>query len=123
MVEFWSPPGDLQPLHCHDLEDEVLFVLEGRIALHQPGRRREAGVGESLIAERGIPHAYEVLDADGARYLVVCVPGGFERFVRALGRRPNAVGLPEPSDPDPRLLAPIARRHGIELLGPPGTLP
>ena len=123
IVDFTSPPGDMPPLHRHEHEDELFYVVSGRLALHQPGRRVEAGAGEALFAKRGVAHAYEVLGNEPARYLVVATPAGFDGFVAEIGRRADSLDLPEPSDPDPQRMATVAGRYGIELLGPPGTLP
>lgn len=123
IVEFLSPAGDMPPLHCHEREDELFYVLEGRLAVHQPGQRTEAEAGQALFAARGIPHAYEVLGDAPARFLVVATPAGFEDFVAEIARPAEKLTLPEPSEPDPARMAAIAERYGITLMGPPGTLP
>jgi quercetin dioxygenase-like cupin family protein len=123
IVEFVSPPGDMPPLHRHAREDELFYVVAGRLALHQPGRRTEGESGAALFAERGVAHAYEVLGQDPARFLVVATPAGFEKFVGEIARRADELRLPDPSEPDPERMAAVARRYGIDLLGPPGTLP
>lgn len=123
IVEFMAAAGDMPPLHRHDREDELFYVVEGRLALHQPGRRMEGEAGSALFAERGVAHAYEVLGGKPARFLVVATPAGFEDFVAEVARRAEELRLPEPADPDPEKMATVARRYGIELLGPPGTLP
>src|ERR671918_780233 len=48
IVDFISPPGDMPPLHRHQREDELFYVVSGRLALHQPGRRVEAEAGAAL---------------------------------------------------------------------------
>lgn len=123
MVEFWSPAGDMPPLHRHWEVDELVYVIEGRLAFHQPDRRIEAGPGESRFLERGVPHTYEVLGGEPARFLMITVPGGFDEFVTAVAREATQPQLPEASEPDPAAMARAAERYGIELLGPPGTLP
>lgn len=123
IVEFTAPAGDMPPLHRHTREDELFYVVEGRLTIHQPGHRVEAERGEAVFAARGIAHAYQVWDDGPARFLVLATPAGFERFVQEVGRPAGALRLPEPSGPDPEKMAAIAARYGIELLGPPGTLP
>ena len=123
VVEFTSPPGDMPPLHRHQREDELFYVVDGRLALHQPGRRAEAETGGALFAERGVAHAYEVLGDAPARFLVIATPAGFEEFVAEVARQADAPRLPHPSEPDPERMAAVAHRYGIALLGPPGTLP
>ena len=79
--------------------------------------------GRTLLAPKGIPHAYRVTSHDGARWLAVTRGPDFEGFVRALGRPAERAELPEPlGPPSPEVmqkLAVAARSHGIEILGPP----
>ena len=123
IVDFMAPPGDMPPLHRHDREDELFYIVEGRLSVHQPGRRVEGERGSAMFAERGVPHAYEVLGGEPARFLVIATPAGFEDFVAEVARRAEELRLPDPSEPDPEKIAAVARRYGIELLGPPGALP
>jgi hypothetical protein len=57
--------------------------------------------------------------------LAISSPAGFERFVAEAGRPAESLTLPprEESPPGLERVAEIAAEHGIELLGPPGTLP
>jgi hypothetical protein len=70
----------------------------------------------------GSPHTFQVASPDGARFLLVAEPAGFEGLIRALGEPAAARTLPPPSLalPDPERLAAAAADHGIEILGPPG---
>jgi hypothetical protein len=93
------------------------------VSLHLPGRSLELGVGEAFFASRGVPHVYRV-ESETARWLAVATPAGFDEFVREAGEPAGAETLPpEGREHDPERLAEIAGRHGIELLGPPGTMP
>lgn len=54
------------------------------------------------------------------RYLTVHQPAGFDDFVREVGSPAGSVDVrPGEPPPDPALLTEIARRHDIEILGPP----
>ena len=123
VVDFVAPAGDMPPLHVHRREDELFYVVEGRLTIHQPGRRTTLEVGEAAFAERDVPHAYEVGSAGPARFLVIATPAGFEEFIAELARPADAFRLPDPSAPDPEKMAAVSARYGIELLGAPGTLP
>jgi quercetin dioxygenase-like cupin family protein len=108
------PAGDMPPLHVHRNEDEGFYVLEGRVSLYLPGREIELGQGDFALAPRGVPHTYRVADDRPARWLVTSSPAGFERFVVEVAALPQ---------PDPETLGAVAAAHGIDILGPPGTLP
>jgi quercetin dioxygenase-like cupin family protein len=106
-------PGSMPPLHVHDETDEGFYVLEGELTLYTPGERLALRAGDYVLAPHGVPHTFRVGE-HAARWLTVSLPAGHERFVAAV----SAV-----SEPDPRQLLRIAAEHGIEILGPPGTLP
>lgn len=123
MVELWGPRGDMPPLHVHRREDEAFHVLQGELSLLTAAGEARLREGESAMAPRGVPHVYRV-ESEQARWLVVCSPSGFERFVAEAGEPAQAPTLP-PSPPsvDPERLAALAASYGIDILGPPGTLP
>jgi quercetin dioxygenase-like cupin family protein len=122
MIEITGPQGDMPPLHIHHLEDEAFYVLEGELTLFVGDREIRLGAGECAVAPRGIPHVYRV-DSEQARWLGIASPT-FERFVAEAGVPADAMTLP-PSPPavNPERLTEMAAAYGIEILGPPGTLP
>jgi quercetin dioxygenase-like cupin family protein len=117
LLESTGPAGDQTPLHVHHADDEGFYVLEGEITLWVGDEQHVLRAGESVLAPRGVPHTVGVGDRD-ARWLVTSTPAGFEAFVRAVGSTEPQAALPSPDE-----LARVAAEHGIEILGPPGTLP
>jgi quercetin dioxygenase-like cupin family protein len=106
-------PGDMPPLHIHHTHDEGFLLLEGRLSLFLPDREIALRPGEFVLAPRGIPHTYQVGDAP-ARWLVLSTPAGFEEFVQDIAAL----------DPvTPEALTATGAVHGIEIVGPPGTMP
>jgi mannose-6-phosphate isomerase-like protein (cupin superfamily) len=89
-------------------------VLAGEVRFFVPGRDVVARAGDTVRAPMGVPHAYRVEGERPARWIVWSEPRGFERFVAEVS---------EHAAPAPDLLAEIAARHDIEILGPPGALP
>jgi Cupin domain len=104
---------------------QILHVLEGELTAYLPGVSRVLRAGESMNQPAGVPQSHSVTSSEPARVLAVSSPAGFERFVAEAGRLAESLTLPPPEDPpsDPKRLAVIAAKHGMELLGPPGTLP
>jgi mannose-6-phosphate isomerase-like protein (cupin superfamily) len=123
VLETLAPHGDSPPLHIHRTEDELFHVLEGELRMRAGDAELRIGAGESLLAPKGVAHTYRVESPDGARWLVITTGGDFERFVRELSRPaerpelPSAQGPPTPEQE--HALADAARKHGIELVGPP----
>jgi quercetin dioxygenase-like cupin family protein len=124
VVELAMPYGAMPPLHVHD-EDETVVVVEGRVTFFVGDEVVEASSGDSLVAPRGIPHSFRVESEDGARWITITPRGCYERFVRKVSM-PVGAGA---SGPGPMTLkeavafTAAAAQHGIEILGPPGTLP
>jgi mannose-6-phosphate isomerase-like protein (cupin superfamily) len=123
MVEIVGPRGDMPPLHVHHREDEVFYVLEGRMTLFVGNEQIELTDGDCAFAPRGVPHVYRV-DSERARWLGIASPAGFERFVAEAAVPARELELPR-GEPvvEPERLNAIAAGYGIEILGPPGTLP
>ncbi|HSX62733.1 MAG TPA: cupin domain-containing protein [Tahibacter sp.] len=42
--------------HSHDAQDELFFVLQGRLRLRLPDRDVELGPGELFVVPRGVQH-------------------------------------------------------------------
>ena len=123
VVEMTGAKGDMPPLHVHRDDDEAFYVLEGRLRVYVGDVVRELGPGDFALAPRGIPHVYEVVSDEPARWLALS-NGGFDAFVEEVSVPAEQHSLPPTvQGPDPELLREIAARHGIELLGPPGTRP
>jgi quercetin dioxygenase-like cupin family protein len=76
-------PGAGSPFHTHTLEDETIVVLAGELVVDD-GTRRTLAPGDVHLLPRGTRHAF-VNEGDATvRALFVCLPGGLEKFFRAL---------------------------------------
>ena len=114
--------GKMTPLHTHPESDETMIVLEGEILMHLDGTEHRVGPGGVASAPRGVPHAFKVSGADGARLLCLHTPGCCQAFYwgasepleagddRSLAEGPVDMALVQAS---------AATNGGIEILGPP----
>ena len=115
--------GEMPPLHVHHRDDETFCVIDGEVSLFLAGRQLTLTAGQAAFAPREVPHCYRV-ESDEARWLLITAPAGFESFVRRVAEPAPVERLPEAERPlDPGDLASAAAEVGIEILGPPGTLP
>ena len=48
--------GDKVPWHTHEDEDEMFFVLDGVLEVHEKDRRVLLHAGEMYIVQRGVEH-------------------------------------------------------------------
>src|SRR6266851_3061056 len=72
--------GKVTPLHLHPDSDETMIVLEGEILMHLDGEQHTVRAGGIASAPRGIPHAFKVTGAGGARLLCLHTPGCCQGF-------------------------------------------
>lgn len=109
VIAEWRDRGEtsaarpVAPLHAHHRADEAWYVLEGRLGFRIGERVVEAGVGEAVLAPKGVAHTYWNEGGGPARYLVVMTPD-----VAALIDELHQPGA------DPRA---VFARHHSELLG------
>lgn len=120
LIEHWDmPPGFGTPYHTHRREDETFYVIEGTVAFVCGSDWLEGGPGAFVYGPRDVAHGFRVIGQQPARMLVMCTPGGFERFILD-----QATPLAEPpSTPDMQRLMELAERYGIEIHGPLPALP
>jgi mannose-6-phosphate isomerase-like protein (cupin superfamily) len=112
------PPGYAAPRHLHRGEDEAWYLLEGDATFYCDDSQFAAGPGAWVFLPKAIPHAFRAGPA-GARLLTFSAPAGFADFVRAAGEPAPGLTLPPPGPMDVPRLEALARRYGIEILGPP----
>lgn len=114
--------GKVTPLHLHPDSDETMIVLEGEILMHLDGKEHVVAAGGIASAPRGVPHAFMVSGADGARLLCLHTPGCCQAFYWDASE-PVAGNDHRGVDRGPvdmaRVQASARKNGGIEILGPP----
>jgi mannose-6-phosphate isomerase-like protein (cupin superfamily) len=99
------------PLHVHENEDELFYVLEGEHVFQVGDQEFHAGPGGLVFAPRGVPHAQRRVVPRTGRILVLTSPAGFEGFFRELAEA-DRVGA---GGPDAFTRA--SKKYGITWLG------
>ena len=72
------------PIHIHQNEDELWYVLEGQHVIQVGEEEFLVGPGDIAFAPRGVPHAQRRVVERTGRYLCLFSPAGFEGFFRDL---------------------------------------
>lgn len=118
LIEYRMPEGARTPFHRHLREDESVYVLEGSVSVVMEDRMLQAGPGTFIHLPRGRAHG--IIAHSASRMLVMSRPDGFVELTRALGVPAQAAELSPPTAamPDLAAVVEVARRHGIEVLGP-----
>lgn len=115
LVELRERGGAGPPRHLHAHEDEVVYVLAGRVTVHAGDAALDAPAGTCVLLPRGGEHSYRVESAE-ARLLVLVAPAGLEGYYAELDR-PDARASGAPAVE--RLVA-TAARYGVAITGPGG---
>ncbi len=105
------PPMADTPLHVHEREDELFYVLEGEHVFRVGDEEFPMSPGGLVYAPRGVPHAQRRVVAGEGRQLVLTTPGGFDGFFRELAAADEAGQL------GPDAYARASERYGITWLG------
>ena len=102
-------------LHVHHREDEWYYVLSGEFLFKAGGESHTLPVGASIWLPRGIPHVWANTSNADAKLILVCQPGGFEKFFEEMGNemeRADSTGAQNK-------MKQVMTKYGMELLGPP----
>jgi mannose-6-phosphate isomerase-like protein (cupin superfamily) len=98
------------PLHVHEHEDELFYVLEGQHVFQVGDQEFHVGPGGVVFAPRGVPHAQRRVVPRIGRMLVLTSPAGFEGFFRKLAEAHAGGAL------DAEAYARASKHHGITWL-------
>jgi mannose-6-phosphate isomerase-like protein (cupin superfamily) len=98
------------PLHVHEHEDELFYVLEGEHVFQVGQEEFPTGPGGLVFAPRGVPHAQRRVVPRTGRVLVLTSPAGLEGFFRELARADRAGEL------GPEAYANASRTYGVTWL-------
>lgn len=112
VVEEVTPPQGGPPLHVHQHEDEMFYILEGVCEVQCGHQTFKATQGSLAILPRNIPHGFRNIGTTSSKILVTISPGGFERFFEEVSQ------LLTDKPPDMGRIMAIARKYDLELLPP-----
>ncbi|MFT3794786.1 cupin domain-containing protein [Flavobacterium sp.] len=109
IVENYNDPGVGIPMHVHDNEDEIFFILEGEMEFETQGETSILKAGDMIFLPRRIPHAFRVVGTQKARASVTIIPSGIEEMFEALSELP-------PGQPDLEKVSDICQSYGISFV-------
>ena len=81
IVEHTVPPRHLAaPLHRHSREDELSFVLAGRLSARLGNEQIDVGEGSYVLKPRGQWHTFWNAGDTDLRFMELLIPGGFDAY-------------------------------------------
>ena len=98
--------------HVHHREDEWYYVLDGKFLFKAGSEEHNLVTGGSIWLPRGIPNVWANTEIKDGKLILMCQPGGFEKFFDEMGN----VALDKKS---PDTMRDLMAKYGMEMLGPP----
>ena len=111
LLEAAEPPNFGPPMHIHHDCSEAFYVLEGEYRIFIEGAEHRCPAGSFILIPSGLRHGFRVGDVP-SRKLNLYVPAAMVGYFNDL-----SAAMAE-GDADPATLDSIARRHGMEVVGP-----
>lgn len=113
LVEISGKAGGEPPRHVHANEDELFYLMEGRLKVFRGVEEIVLEPGSSAFLPRRVPHTFKVL-SNSARWLNYITPAGFEEYFRRLGRPAEKLAPPDTvTPPDFEKLVGVGKEFGV----------
>ena len=114
MFELTVPAGArVPPPHSHRDNEEVVYVLEGRLRYSVDGETRDLGPGDRMYTPRGSVHAFSNPHDSTAKALIILTPDIGAQYFRDVAEIASA-----PGGPSPARMAEVMTRYGLVLARP-----
>lgn len=110
-----AQPGEGPLPHLHRFDDEAFYVLEGEFEVLCGDTATTATAGSFVFLPRNVPHAFKNVGTGTGSLLGIATPAGHEHFFEDINRLAEAGPL------DFAEAVAVSRKHGIEVIPPPGT--
>lgn len=117
MFELEVPPGsNVPPPHSHSNNEEIVYVLEGKLQYAVGNETRDLAPGETMLTPKGTVHRFSNPFSAVARALIILSPDIGAQYFRDVAAVVNA-GDP----PDKAALVSIMGRYGLVAAAPGGA--
>ena len=114
MFELTVGPGArVPPAHSHSGNEEIVYVLEGKLRYSVGDETRDLGVGDRMHTPRGVVHAFSNPHDQPAKALIMLTPDIGAQYFRDIAEIAGAAG-----GPDPAKMAAMMGKYGLVLARP-----
>jgi len=111
LLEAQEPAGFGPPLHIHRDAAEAFYVLEGEYIIFLDGQEASCRAGSFIFIPAGVPHGFRV-GGVASRKLNLYTPAAMVGYFDELA------DLAKVADVDEEVLAQIADRYSMDVIGP-----
>ena len=114
VFELIVPPGsNVPPPHSHSKNEEIVYVLEGRLRYSVNGDSRDLSPGETMFTPKGGVHGFSNPFETTARALITMSPDVGAQYFHDV-----AEIVQRPGPPDKAALVAVMSRYGLVLPAP-----
>jgi quercetin dioxygenase-like cupin family protein len=121
LIESKMRKGTEPPPHVHDREDELFYILTGKIKVFADGKVLTVAAGESVFLPRQVPHAYLIESAE-VHLLALMTPGGFFNAINELNAPARTMEIPSDTETyatvDLTETMAVFMKYGVRMLSP-----
>ena len=107
----------MPPPHIHHREDEMFYVLEGKVVVSIGDRTIKGTAGTMVFLPRDVPHSFTI-ESDQSRMIILLTPAGLEGWFKEFSVPAQAMTLPPADEPgyrDVQKMLDAASQYGIEF--------
>lgn len=108
VIEQVTAPGTGPPWHLHTREDEVFYVIAGKVQFWRGAETFVRETGAVVVLPKGIPHTFKNVGQTPSRVLFTLLPDGLEKFFEIRNKL----------DLTPAEIDALAKHFGLTYLGP-----
>ena len=106
-----TPPGGGPPAHYHLNEEELFYVISGRVGFLLNDKWHEVGPGGTASMPRGVLHTFKNVGDQPSNMVIMTMPSGIEKFFARCAEEFAKPGGP----PEMQRLFEIGVEHGIHF--------
>ena len=121
LVESKMRKGTEPPPHIHDREDELFYILGGKMKVFADGKAMTVSAGESVFLPKNVPHAY-LIESDECHVLALMTPGGFMNAINKMNAPARFMQIPSDMETyatsDLTATMAVFIKYGVRMLSP-----
>ncbi|OBX27127.1 Cupin domain-containing protein [Gelidibacter algens] len=104
-------PGRGTPLHIHNSQDEIFYVIDGAYYFQVGDEKYHMAVGDSIFLPRKVPHAWTQKSKKGRMNVILQPAGKLEDFFVTMAALDH--------EPTPKEIENIFADNDMQVVGPP----
>jgi len=108
-----APGARVPPAHSHSGNEEIVYVLEGKLRYSVGEETRDLAPGERMHTPRGVVHAFSNPHDKAAKALIMLTPDIGAQYFRDIAEIAGS-----PGGPDPAKMAAMMTKYGLVLAHP-----